>query len=69
MIGIGKATAAIEESANAVKDLSNSVREEVSGLSEQFKSGARIAPYIIVSTAIISLIALAIALVAVNRRD
>jgi hypothetical protein len=69
MIGIGKATGAVEQSANAVTALANSARDEISGLSEQFRSGARIAPYVIVGTAIVALVALAVALVAVSRRD
>lgn len=68
MIGFTKATGAVEDSANAVKDLANSARAEISGLSEQLKTGAQLAPYLIIGTAIVSVVALVVALVAVSRR-
>jgi len=67
MIGIRKATGAIEQSANAVTALSNSVRDEVSGLSGQLKTGAQLAPILIVGTAIVAVVALLVALVAISR--
>ena len=68
MIGLRNATGAVEDSANAVKELANSTREELSGLSAQLKSGAQIAPIIILGTAIVSVVALVVALIAVSRR-
>lgn len=67
MMGMRNATSAIEESAGAVKELANSAKEELSGLTSQLRTGAQIAPYIIIGTAILSAVALVVALVAIAR--
>lgn len=68
MLRIGKATGAVEESANAVTALANSARDELSGLSDQLRIGARIAPILVIGTAIVSVVALILSIAAVTRR-
>lgn len=68
MIRMGKATDAVTQSADAVKDLANSARDELSGLSAQLRTGAQLAPILVMGAAIVSVVALVVALIAVSRR-
>lgn len=70
MLGIGKATRAVTESADAVKSLSNSAEEHLSALSEQVKEGAEIVPIlvmVVLGSAVLSVIAIGLSMVAIAR--
>lgn len=68
MIGIRSATASVEQSANAVTELANSVKDELYELSEQVRTGARMAPFLVIGTAGIAIAALILSVVALTRR-
>lgn len=69
MLGLKKTLGAVEDGANSVSELADSARAELSDLSAQLRTSVGIGPAIIVGTAVVSIVALVLALVAVSRRD
>jgi hypothetical protein len=67
MMGIRSATEAVEESARAVSDLADTVRVEVSGISEQLKTGKQYASYLLIGVAVICLASLVLSITALTR--
>lgn len=68
MLKLSRATDAVTDSANSVKELADSANGTLSELSSQLRTGAQYGPYIIAGVGVIAVVALVVALVAVSRR-
>lgn len=69
MLGLKKTLGATEAAADAVHELADATRGEVSDAFAQLRAGAQIAPAIIVGVGVVALVALILSIVAVSRRD
>lgn len=67
MLRFSRAADAVTESANAVTELANGAKRDLSELSTQVKTGAQYGPYILAGIGVIAVVALIVALVAVSR--
>lgn len=69
MLGLKNTLGATRDAADAVHELADDVRSEVSDAFAQLRTGAQIAPAIIIGVGVVAVVALILSIVAVTRRD
>ena len=67
MLGLKATTQAVTESADAVRDLAESAKQELSETSSLLRSTAQYLPFVVVGIGVVAIVALVVALVAVSR--
>lgn len=69
MLGLKSTLGATREAADAVHELADTARGEVSDAFSQLRTGAQFAPAIVIGVGVVAVVALILSIVAVTRRD